>query len=689
MPNLIKLLTGLILFCSFGLWGQLVKNDTLTRLDEVILTEEVIPKKAIGITPSSTVGTATFERFNPVDVPSAINQISGVYVLSGALNTNRITIRGVGARTPFGTDKLRLYFNGIPVTNGTGFSTIEAFDLENLGSLEVIKGPKGTAYGTNLGGAILLNTKLAQEGRTRLVNNFTAGSFNMFKNNVSFSHQEKGFGIKVSYNHLETDGFRQNNRFSRDGVLLNSNVALSAKSTLGVVINYIDYTAQIPSSLGETDFREDPRRAAANWLAARGFEANRYTLAGLYHNYQLSDQLKNTTSIFYTYLDHDEQRPFNILEEITNGFGFRSMFEGKLGKAEYVLGGEIYKDEYEWGIFRNLFRDNNGNGSLRGDQISENKEFRTQLNLFGTFTYPITTQFSVQAGLNFNQTEYDFRDLFNTGDANTSAERNFDAIFLPSLGLSYSFTNGRLYANLSRGFSNPSLEETLTPDGIINPDIAQETGTSYELGGQVRIFRKRLLLQATLYRMDINNLLVAQRVGEDQFIGRNAGETRHQGLELDVKYRWAISKEMLLTPYVSYTLNDHSFVDFVDGDDDFSGNPLTGVPKNRINSGVDVAHTAGFRLSLTHQYVDEISLTDANTLRSEAFNVFNARLNYRTPIGNRFTLGLNFGVNNVFNSRFAQSVLINAVGFGGSEPRYFYPGNDLNYYGGVRLTYRL
>ncbi|NAY91930.1 TonB-dependent receptor [Muricauda sp. JGD-17] len=688
--NLRSLLGFLLLLLSGNVaLAQQTQQDSITQLDEIILLEEITPKKATGITASSTINTQTFERFNPTDIPSAINQISGIYVLSGALNTNRITIRGVGARTPFGTDKLRLYFNGIPVTNGTGFSTIEAFDLENLGSLEVIKGPKGTAYGANLGGAILLNTKLAPEGSTRFVNNFTVGSFNMFKNNLSFSHQEKKFGIKVSYNHLETDGFRQNNRFVRDGLLVNSHVALSSKSTLGFLLNYIDYTAQIPSSISATDFREDPRRAAANWLAARGFEANRYTLAGVYHHYELSNKLKNTTSVFYTYLDHDEPRPFNILEEFTNGFGMRSVFNGDWGQANYTLGGELYKDEYEWSTFRNLFRDRDGDGSFKGDQISDNKEFRTQLNLFGTITYPLSSKFSAQLGLNVNKTDYDFRDLFNTGPENTSAERDFDPIVLPSFGLRYMFDQGQLHANISRGFSSPSLEETLTPDGIINPDIAQETGTSYELGSIFNFLNRKLRVAATLYRMDIQNLLVAQRVGEDQFVGRNAGETRHQGLELDAKYRLLVDKTLVIAPYVSYTLNDHKFVDFVDGDNDFSGNPLTGVPKHRISSGIDVVHKQGFRANLTHLFVDDIPLTDANTLRSEAFNVFNARLSYGIPAANRFSLGVNVGVNNLFNTRFAQSVLINAVGFGGSEPRYFYPGNARNYYGGIRLQYRL
>ncbi|UII74463.1 TonB-dependent receptor [Flagellimonas sp. HMM57] len=682
-----SLLFALLLFFSIQTFGQTVKKDSITQLDEIILTQDNPNKKAIGITPSSTINSVTFEKFSPIDVSAAINQISGVYVLSGALNTNRITVRGIGARTPFGTDKLRLYFNGIPVTNGTGSSTIEAFDLENLGSVEVIKGPKGTAFGSNLGGTILLDTKSPQVDETRLTNTFTVGSYGMLKDNLLFQHAEKDFDLTFSYNHLQTDGYRQNNRFERDGFLLNSNIKLSAKSTVGLLLNYIDYTAQIPSSINQTDFDEDPTRAAGNWLAAQGFEANNYVLAGLYHTYTFGKTLKNTTSIFYSYLDHYEPRPFNILDEFTNGFGFRSVFEGDLGKVQYSFGSELYKDEYHWGTFENLFADNNGNGSLLGERISRNREFRRQCNLFGTLTHPITPSLSAQLGMTLNKTNYNFRDLFNQGAENTSAERNFDPILLPSFGLRYQLQNGQLYANVSRGFSNPSLEETLTPDGVINPDIAQETGTNYELGSKLLFLKKRMSLNLTLYRMNINNLLVAQRVGEDQFIGRNAGETRHQGLEMDAKYLYKLSRKLVFSPYLSYTFSDHSFTDFVDGENDFSGNPLTGVPKHRISSGFDVQHANGLWLNVTHQFVDEIPLTDANSLNSEAFNVFNAKLSYRTTLASNFSLGLNVGVNNIFDTVFAQSVLINAVGFGGAEPRYFYPGNDRNYFGGVRLQY--
>ncbi|HCO84532.1 MAG TPA: TonB-dependent receptor, partial [Arenibacter sp.] len=351
---------------------------------------------------------------------------------------------------------------------------------------------------------------------------------------------------------------------------------------------------------------------------------------------------------------------------------------------------ELYKDEYQWSEFENLYQDNNGQGSLQGDQFADNKEFRRQFNAFGNLLIPFGKAFSTQIGLNVNKTYYDFRDEFNQGADNKSAERDFDAIVLPSLNLNYSFSAvNSIYANISRGFSNPTVEETLTPEGVINPDIAQETGMNYEIGTRFRLLDRRLNLNMAIYRMDIKNLLVAQRVGEDQYIGKNAGKTQHQGLELDMEYYWDITSKLRVTPFISYTYNDHSFVTFVDEDNNYSGNPLTGVPKNRLNSGLQAQLNNKFYWYSTHQYVGEIPMTDANTLYSEAFNVVNSKVGYKNQLGKKLSMDIAFGVNNIFDVNYAQSVLINTTGFGGAEPRYYYPGNDRNYYGSLRLGYSL
>ncbi|WP_291964312.1 TonB-dependent receptor family protein [Maribacter sp.] len=695
MKTILSLVLTTLFSLSFFAQNN-VKNDSVTRLNEVIVVDTLTAKNAIGIIPSQTIGTTTFANYSPVDFISSINQISGLYALSGALNTNRITIRGVGSRTLFGTDKLRLYYNNIPITNGTGSSTIEAFDLENLTSIEVIKGPKGTGFGTNLGGAIILNTKQLSDQPTKFSNNTTIGSYGLFKNSLGFTHAQKDFYMTFQYGHMEIDGYRDNNRFERDGFLLNTIFKISEKSEIGLLVNHIDYSAQIASSLNQEDFNEDPTQAAFTWGSAKGYEDNNYSLFGLSHTYRASSKLKNTTSLFYTYLDHYEPAPFNILDEFTNGYGIRTLFTGNVlisdNVFKYTFGAELYKDEYSWGTFENLYRDNNGNGSLQGDRLSQNKEFRNQINGFATATYSFTNKFTAQLGLNINKTQYDFRDLFNTAQNNTSANRDFNTLFLPSLDINYAITStNQLYANVSRGFSNPRLEETLTPDGIINPDIAQETGTNYEIDIQHRSKDNRLKLEVAAYIMPIKNLLVAKRVGDNQYIGRNAGKTKHQGIDLDWSYRINLTNKITISPFISYTYSNHKFIDFTDeeADEDYSENALTGVPKNKVNSGIQTNFRNGLFANITHQFVDEIPLTDSNSLYSDSFNLLNIKAGYKKQITEKLRLGLDFGINNLTNKKYAQSVLINATGFGGNAPRYFYPGNNINYYGGVKLNYTL
>jgi len=684
----------LTLFSGWNASAQTTQKDSIQTIQakEIVLISHA-NKRAVGITNSSRISAETFETFSPLEITNSINQIPGLYALSGAINTNRITIRGIGARTPFGTDKLRMYFNNIPVTNGTGTSVIEVFDLENLESMEVIKGPKGTHYGGNLGGAILLNSKSLSGEQTRLINNLTVGSYGLFKDNINFQSSSQNFSIQLAYNHTETEGYRQNNNFNRDGIFLNTEYKLNDKNRIGLLVNYIDIFAQIPSSISQTDFDEDPTQAAANWLAAQGFEDYTYTLIGVFYKGKVSSTIENTTSLFSTISDNYEARPFNILSESTFGYGLKTQFEGSFSTKEkrgsYSFGVELYRDEYEWATFRNEFRDNNGNGSLQGDQISDNKEFRSQVNFTSSLLLPIVSKLEAQLNLGLNATNFDFVDLFNTGNENQSATRSFDPILLPSLSLNYAFSPFyTLNFNVSRGFSNPSLEETLTPDGLINPDIEQEKGMSYELASSLRFFDNSLSVDFSVYRMDINNLLVAERVGEDQFIGRNAGETRHQGIELNIDYATDFVYKSTFKPFVRYTLNNHTFIDFVDGGNNFSGNDLTGVPKNKVDAGFYWL-LKGFYWNMTYQFVDEIPITDANTLSSDAFSLFNTKIGYQATINSKLAFGFSFGINNLLNERYARSVLINAVGFGVSEPRYFYPGDDRNYYGSFRINYQI
>lgn len=668
-------------------------------LDEVLLSSTLQKKNNVTalaskiLIPTDKITSEKLDAYSPIDLVAAINETPGVFIQSGALNTNRITIRGVGSRTLYGTNKIRAYFNGIPITNGIGETAIDMYDPEDLQSIEIIKGPKATQYGTNLGGTLLLNSKQAAVGQSFLKSNVTFGSFGLLKNTVTTATASEKFSLNFNYDHLETDGFRENNNYNRNTLLLTSTYKFSARNELSVLVNYVDYFAQIPSSIGKTAFEEDPSQAAFTWKQAQGFEDNKQLLAGLSFTHHFSENFRNTTSVFYTYLDHYEPRPFNILDEYTNGYGGRTVFSKDFkflkNKANLSFGGELYKDQYNWKTMENLYEENNGNGSLEGNLLSKNSEERDNLNVFATVTLQFTQKLQGQFGLNLNKTNYSFIDDFNQGETNKNADRDFPPIIAPNVNLLYQFTkNLSAFINFSRGFNYPSIEETLTPDGVINPDLGPEKGFNYEVGSELFLFKRKLHFQVNAYLLDIDDLLVAERLGDDQYIGRNAGKTEHKGIEFQVTYLQILGEFGYVSPYLNAEITDYKFKDFVDGDTDFSGNKLTGVPGNKVTGGVNFGFN-NLTLNTNFLHIGEMPLNDANQLYSDNYTVFNAKASYKKEFTKALSFEINGGINNFTNEKYASSVLINATGFGNSEPRYYYPGMPRNWYGGIKVLYNL
>ncbi len=677
---------------------QLAPLSKSEDLDEVLLSSTLQKNKPKNMAstlliPINEINSEKLDTHSPIDLVAAINETPGVFIQSGALNTNRITIRGVGSRTLYGTNKIRAYFNEIPITNGVGETAIDMYDAEDLQSIEIIKGPKATQYGTSLGGTLLLHSKQATAGESFLKSNLTFGSYGLLKNTVSAATATKKFSFNFNYDHLETDGFRENNNYNRHTLLLTSTYKFNAKNELSILVNYVDYFAQIPSSIGKTAFEEDPSQAAFTWKQAQGFEDNKQLLAGLSFTHHFSEKFRNTSSVFYTYLDHYEPRPFNILDEFTNGYGARTSFSKDFiflkNKANLSFGGEFYKDQYHWKTIENLYEENDGKGSREGSLLSKNIEKRDNLNVYTTVTVRFTQKLRGQFGLNLNKANYSFIDEFNQGEANKNADRDFSPIIAPNVNFLYQFTkNLNAFINFSRGFNYPSIEETLTPEGIINPDLGPEKGFNYEIGSELILLKRKLHFQVNAYLMDIDDLLVADRIGNDQYIGRNAGKTEHKGIEFQMTYLQNLGEFGYVSPHLNVEITDHKFIDFVDGDTDFSGNKLTGVADNKLAGGINF----GFKnlaLNTNFLHIGAMPLNDANQFYSDNYTVFNAKASYKTEITKVFSFEINGGINNFTNKKYASAVLINATGFGNSEPRYYYPGMPRNWYGGIKVLYNL
>ena len=629
---------------------------------------------------------------NTTDISNVINTIPGVFMQSSNITTTRISIRGIGARTPYGTNKIRAFYGSIPLTSGNSETVIDDIDLQNINQIEIIKGPLSSVYGAGLGGAILISPQSLKKGNHQTEISSVFGSFGLLKNRVSFDLNEKNSSLNLSYHNLKTDGWRENSAYNREGITLSGELFRKEKSKLTYFSNYTYLKAYIPSSINKTTFENNPQAGAPTWVASQGFKEYKSTLAGLAYDFEINDHLNNSTSIFINYKDSNEPRPFDILRQYTFASGARTQFSGdfKIGKInnQFIAGLEYFRDNYSGNTFENLYQQNNGNGSLQGDQLSATDQKRHFYNIFSQIRTLLSDQFEIQAGLNYNKTKFELQNDFPASANDPKETYSYDGIFSPQLSFLYKPSEVRtLYISVSRGFSLPATEETLTSTGNINQDIKPETGYNFELGGKFHFFNKKLYTEIAVFRMEIKDLLVAKRIGDDQYEGVNAGKTFHEGIEVLLKHYLPINRTFNLNSYVGASIGKYEFKDFVDNGNDFSGNKLTGVPANTASAGFNLNTNSGFYLAADFQFTDKIPMNDSNANFSDSYSLLNLKTGYQFEILSGLKAHFDAGINNVTNEKYASMILTNATAVGNAQPTFYYPGLPINYYGIISLNY--
>ena len=122
-----------------------------------------------------------------------------------------------------------------------------------------------------------------------------------------------------------------------------------------------------------------------------------------------------------------------------------------------------------------------------------------------------------------------------------------------------------------------------------------------------------------MFRLDIKNLLVSRRTSEDEFIGINAGSTQHNGLELAINYKWLQKEKIAISTFLNYTKNNFIFKAFLDEENDFSGNDLTGVPSNVFNAGIDFDSALGLYGNFNFQHIGSMPITDSNSMYTSSY----------------------------------------------------------------------
>ncbi len=541
--------------------------------------------------------------------------------------------------------------------------------------------------------AVRLNMFTKSGGENKVSGEFSAGSFDTYKTRAAASISKNKISASVNFNHLKSGGFRQNgnyNRYNASGILSGNDENGNKFSSY---FSIIDLKAYIPSSLSEDDFLNNPEKAAFTWYQAAGYESYKKYILGLSYQHDFNKKWSNLSSVFYNSRNGYEPRPFDILDENRHSAGLRTRFNYKdsffQNPSEISFGGETMLEWYKTGTFENLYEQFEARESVQGDRLSLNEQFRNYVNLFAQMNIEFSEKLHLETGINFNITSYRLNDEFQADEIDQSGNYSFDPVISPRIGLSYEAFEGKnFYASISHGFSTPTVAETLTPEGQINTELKTETGINYEVGFKGNWIYNRLYTEINLYSIQVRNMLVARRVGQDQYVGVNAGKSAHNGIEFYSTFQTSISENLNINPYLKANFNFFKFDHFVDAGENYSGNTIPGAPEYSIISGIDADYRQ-FSASVNYQALGEMALNDFNSGYTDAYQLLNFKLNYDWQLSSSYGLSFNVGVNNLMDEKYAASIVPNAVGFGGSAPRYYYPGQPRNFYGGIRFSYDL
>ncbi|MEX2512594.1 MAG: TonB-dependent receptor [Cyclobacteriaceae bacterium] len=627
------------------------------------------------------VSESDLYRFNETSIVHAFNTKPGIRIEERAPASYRVSIRGSSLRAPFGVRNVKIYWNGMPFTAPDGTTPLNLLDLSNIENTEIIKGPAGSIYGAGNGGVISFKSK-EDITDNRISTDLSFGDFGLTRYRLGVEQQLEQGGISASYAHQKSEGYRDHTAMDREVFQITGHFKPSENQRITSQLLYSDLFYELPGALTAAQVEENPRQARPGSAIQNASIDQKSMYGTLAHDYQFNPQFSNKTSIYINTVDFEN--PFNLdyKKETQFSYGGRTSFtfNDTWGNVPVrLIGGGEYQ-------MSKTAAQNFGNNNGLPDTIRFSDELLTTTAfLFQQIEAELSDVFLMTLGLseNFSMFEIDRKIDAITGNP-SKASRRFDPVVIPRLAISAKLNpTSAIHASLSAGFSPPTIDEVRTNEGTINLDLEAEKGLNYELGYRGSFKQGMVNVDASAFYFKLEETITTFTNEQGVVLFRNAGATDQKGVELLVDYAlvrnpMTFIQELKLTH--TFTGHYFTFADFRQGENDYSGNALTGVPPHTLVNQVDLRTRFGFYLNFTHQYVDDIPLNDGNTVYQEAYHLANSRIGWRGNPGTFLDLEIFAGVENLLNASYSLGNDLNP--FGG---RYFQPAPSRNFYGGIKV----
>lgn len=671
-------------FCVFITFSPIVFSqvkDTTRSLQEVIVEGFAYhrPIREVPASISLLRGTE-LERFNNTSLLPALNTIAGVRMEERSPGSFRLAIRGSSLRSPFGIRNVKLYWNGLPLTDGGGNTYLNLIDFKSVNQLEIIKGPSGSLYGAGMGGVLLLNSLVPTKNEVQL--SAVVGSYGLQLYQLQASVAERKLKATIQYAHQQADGYRQQTAMRRDALNLELQFQLSSKTILRSTSFYTDLFYQTPGALTKAQYDQDSRQArlATSTLPSaieqQAAIYNQTFYSGVTLDHQWNNKWSTTLGIFGSVtsfknpaITNYEMRPEkNCGGRMENQFSFDLSFT----KGKMTFGGEFQ-------FFNSPIQNSQNLQGVPGN-LQFNDELKSSLaTIFAQSEFDLPHNLYLTVGASGNFISYQFNRTSMIPAIQQT--RKFDPVLIPRVALLKKWSQHlSTYGSISKGFSPPTLAEVRPSTNTYNDSLRAETGINYELGARGNFF-KNFSFDVSFFSLQQNETIVVQRQisGADFFT--NAGGTSQLGAEIMLSYSKQFSSPLISTLKVwsSYTRNNFAFNRYIKNQQDYSYKNLTGVAPIVLVSGIDLKSKIGFYLNSTFSYVDAIPLNDANTDFAASYFLIGSRLGWASTV-KKMRIDIWLGIDNVTDETYSLGNDLNATG-----GRYYNAAARRNYYAGVTI----
>lgn len=653
-----------------------------------------------------------------LSLDEALRAVPGV-VVNNRFNLSqgdRLSIRGLGGRAPFGVRGLKIILDGIPLTMADGQSQLNNLDLGSAGKIEILRGPSSSLYGNAAGGLIDIHTEAAANTPFQFQPQLIFGAFGLRKGQGKVSGQIGRQTYLLNVSRLQLDGYREHSAARSTALNAISHRELSTHLKLSAVFNYYDAPYLLnPSSLSKTDAEKSPATTRFFVKQQGAGKRTQQSQGGLTLKHAGATSRFEAT-VYGLSRALDNPIPGRLIELDRTAGGIRAVYNKswQIGQAflRWTSGADYERQHDSRVEFENLGLANDQIGvaknedvlrSVRyGARLLDQKESVVGIGVFSELEFSPHSNWAITLGERYDRYTFDVADRFLSDGVDDSGVRRMEK-FSPMLGLVYrAHAFITFYGNLATAFQTPTTTELSNRpagEGGLHPTLQPERITSYEFGFKGTWPKIHCQYEAAFYRFRVKDMLIpyqiAGRAGEEVFY-RNAGQARNHGFEAGLQ--WTPFKSLRAAgayAFMNFVFDDF-LVETITGNTvapaQLAGKKVPGVPAHRLFASLLYEHQSGAFAEVDLQWVDRYFANDFNgpppsgnkPLRdfiNDAYRSVGVRAGFQPRFKN-FRADFFVGINNLFDERYNGSIVPNAA-----ADRFFEPAPGRAWYVGVSPTF--